>query len=167
MSATNIHTRRLKLVAKTLADVRAQVAGIAADQTTLFSPDWLAQLNDAAADLWTLGFDMVQGDADTVIGTCGFKGPPGADGIVEIAYGVASAYQGNGYATEAAEALVAYAFRSGRQVRVVRAHTISAANASARVLIKCGFQSVGEIIDPEDGLVWRWERQHDSPDSSS
>jgi hypothetical protein len=31
-------------------------------------------------------------------------------------------------------------------------------NASARVLEKSGFQKTGEIIDPEDGPVWRWER---------
>jgi RimJ/RimL family protein N-acetyltransferase len=31
-------------------------------------------------------------------------------------------------------------------------------NASARVLAKCGFRRVGEVIDPEDGLVWRWEK---------
>jgi RimJ/RimL family protein N-acetyltransferase len=27
-----------------------------------------------------------------------------------------------------------------------------------RVLAKCGFQHIGEVIDPEDGLVWRWEK---------
>jgi len=28
----------------------------------------------------------------------------------------------------------------------------------ARVLECCGFECVGEVMDPEDGLVWRWER---------
>ena len=32
------------------------------------------------------------------------------------------------------------------------------ANASTRVLTKCGFRHVGEVMDPEDGLVWRWEK---------
>ena len=31
------------------------------------------------------------------------------------------------------------------------------ANASGRVLAKCGFRRVGEVIDPDDGVVWRWE----------
>ncbi len=31
--------------------------------------------------------------------------------------------------------------------------------ASGRVLIKCGFRRIGEVIDPEDGLVWRWEKE--------
>ncbi|MGH7631966.1 MAG: hypothetical protein ACREOF_21740 [Gemmatimonadales bacterium] len=30
-------------------------------------------------------------------------------------------------------------------------------NASARVLEKLGFRRLGEVIDPEDGPVWRWE----------
>jgi len=55
---------------------------------------------------------------------------------------------------------VSFAFRHG-QVRVVRAHTLPEANASTRVLTKCGFQRIGEVIDPEDGLVWRWERNNE------
>jgi RimJ/RimL family protein N-acetyltransferase len=38
--------------------------------------------------------------------------------------------------------------------------TFSEANASARVLTKCGFRPIGEVIDPEDGPVWRWEKQN-------
>jgi RimJ/RimL family protein N-acetyltransferase len=77
--------------------------------------------------------------------------------VVEISYGVDPEHQGKGYATEAARALTAYAFSSG-MVRVVRAHTLPEPNASTRVLIKCGFHRIGEVIDPEDGLVWRWEK---------
>ena len=86
------------------------------------------------------------------------RGPPAADGVVEITYGVVPDYQGKGYATEAAQALAVWAFSSG-QVRVVRAHTFAEANASARVLTKCGFMKIGEVVDREDGLVWRWEKQ--------
>jgi hypothetical protein len=28
-----------------------------------------------------------------------------------------------------------------------------------RVLEKLGFTCVGEVVDPEDGLVWRWDLQ--------
>lgn len=96
-------------------------------------------------------------ETGTAVGTCGFKGPPVADSVVEISYGVDPEHQGKGYATEAARALTAYAFSSG-MVRVVRAHTLPEPNASTRVLIKCGFHRIGEVIDPEDGLVWRWEK---------
>lgn len=152
-----IQTKNLELVLHTPDDVRAQIEGMNADQKAQLSPDWLARVRVATAgDPWTLGFALVHRATNVVIGTCGFKGPPGADDMVEIAYGVAPDHQGNGYATEAAEALVAYAFSSGK-VRVVRAHTFLEANASTRVLAKCGFRRVGEVIDPEDGPVWRWE----------
>jgi ribosomal-protein-alanine N-acetyltransferase len=77
--------------------------------------------------------------------------------MVEIAYGVAPGYEGRGYATEVAEALVNHAFLQP-QVRLTRAHTLPERNASGRVLEKCGFQFVGPVTDPEDGLVWRWEK---------
>jgi RimJ/RimL family protein N-acetyltransferase len=157
MNAAAIETARLRLVPKTLAEVRAQIGAMSADQRAELSPDWLAQLDRATVDLWTLGFTIVDRVTDAVVGACGFKGPPGVDGIVEIAYGVSPDQQGKGYATEVTEALVAYAFR-GDQVRLVRAHTFAANDASARVLTKCGFEAVGEVTDPEDGLVWRWER---------
>jgi RimJ/RimL family protein N-acetyltransferase len=77
--------------------------------------------------------------------------------VVEIAYGVSPAEQGKGYATEAARALVSYAFSFG-EVRVVRAHTLPESTASKRVLDKCGFRHIGDVNDPEDGLVCRFER---------
>jgi ribosomal-protein-alanine N-acetyltransferase len=80
---------------------------------------------------------------------------------VEIAYGLAPAYQGRGYATEAAQELVARTFASGLVRRVI-AHTLPEQNASTRVLSRCGFARVGELIDPEDGLVWRWEKHQEA-----
>ena len=77
---------------------------------------------------------------------------------MEVAYGTNPAYRGRGYATEVAGALTAFAFASGR-VRLVRGHTRPDNKASARVLEKCGFRWVGEVTDPEDGLVCRWERE--------
>lgn len=122
------------------------------------SPTWLAQLRAAepnTADPWVHGFAVVHRASDSVIGSTGFKGPPDAEGVVEIAYGIAPAYQGRGYATEAAAALVAFAFNRA-QVKLVRAHTLPTNTASIRVLAKCGFTHTGEVVDPEDGLVWRW-----------
>ena len=56
---------------------------------------------------------------------------------------------------EAATALVDFALRAG--ARIVRAHTRPENVASVRVLAACGFKLLGEVIDPEDGLVQRWE----------
>src|SRR5688500_4829634 len=143
MSAIHVETGRLKLVPQTREGVRAQVEQMKPHERAELSPAWLALLEKSSSvDPWVHGFALVHRTDGNPIGTCGFKGPPGADGVVEIAYGVAPEHQGKGYATEAAAALVSYAFGSG-QVRVVRAHTLPQSNASARVLSKCGFRRVG------------------------
>ena len=123
------------------------------------SAAWLAQLRAAEqADPWTLGFAVVERESDAVVGTVGFKGPPDADGAVEVAYGVVPSREGRGYATEAAGAVVTFARQDGRVGRVI-AHTLPTPNASTRVLAKLGFTHVGEVVDPDDGPVWRWECQ--------
>jgi RimJ/RimL family protein N-acetyltransferase len=151
-----IETDRLKLVPKTIDDVRTQIVRMTTEERAQLSGDWLSQLDSATVDVWTLGFGIVERATGLVVGSCGFKGPPGRDGIVEIAYGVDPLYRGMGIATETAAALVTWAWADAR-VRKVRAHTYAPLNASTRVLTKCGFHSVGEVMDPEDGLVTRWE----------
>jgi len=123
------------------------------------SPQWVATLRKdakAGADPWRHGFFVVHRERRSVIGAAGFKGAPDADGCVEIAYGIVPSHEGQGYATEAAAALVRYAFEHG--ARQVRAHTLPQPNASTHVLLKNGFRNVGSVVDPEDGPVWRWER---------
>ena len=153
-----MRTKSLKLVLQTMEEARAEVEAMSPADRAHVSADWLARLGAlTSADPWTLGFSLVLRDSETVVGSAGFKGPPEADGMVEISYGVHPDHQGKGYATEAAQALTTYAFSSGK-VRLVRAHTRPEPNASTRVLAKCGFRRVGEVIDPEDGLVWRFEK---------
>jgi RimJ/RimL family protein N-acetyltransferase len=122
------------------------------------SPEYLAALRSATApDPWKFGFAIFHAIDKVVMGFCGFTGPPDADGVVEIAYGIAPSHQRRGYATEAAGALVQFASRDAR-VTAIRAHTLPETSSSTRVLEKCGFKRVGEISDPEDNPVWRWER---------
>jgi [ribosomal protein S5]-alanine N-acetyltransferase len=157
MNANSLQTPRLKLVLKTPEEVRASIETMDAADKAQLSADWLARLHATnSPDPWVHGFSIVQSNAGVTVGQCGFKGPPDTDGMVEIAYGVASDQESKGYATEAARALIAYAF-SIDQVKLVRAHTLPASNASKRVLAKCGFEYVGDINDPEDGLVCRFE----------
>jgi ribosomal-protein-alanine N-acetyltransferase len=121
------------------------------------SAEFLERLKGAAvADPWRDGFAVVHVADNTIIGQCAFVGPPGAEGMVEIAYGIAPGYQNRGHATEAARELIAYAIASGR-VHIIRAHTLPQHNASTRVLRKCGFTLMGEVTHLEDGVVWRWE----------
>lgn len=122
------------------------------------APKWLAALRSASGiDPWRHGFFVVERERRCVIGSAGFKGPPDSSGMVEIAYGTVPSSEGRGYATEAAMALVDFALGTG-EVRLVRAHTLPVANASTRVLLKCGFRHTDSVVDPEDGPVWRWER---------
>jgi RimJ/RimL family protein N-acetyltransferase len=121
------------------------------------SPAWLEKLRESQpVDVWLHGYWIVEKDSNAVIGGIGFKGPPDADGMVEIAYGIVASRQRRGYATEAAAEATAFALKQPG-VEHVRAHTLPENNASTRVLRKCGYTYVGEVVDPEDGLVWRWE----------
>ena len=160
MNTIPIQTKSLKLILRTPAEVRAQIDTLDAAALAELSPEWLALLHASdASDPWIHGFAIVDRTGEALIGTCGFKAPP-TDGVVEIAYGIDAGHQGKGFATEAAEALTTYAFASGR-VRLVRAHTQPESNASTRVLIKCGYRFAGEVVDPQDGPVWRWERTNE------
>lgn len=126
------------------------------------SPAWLERLRAATVDRdpWQFGFVVLETMTGVALGMASFKGPPDDDGVVEIAYGIAPAYRGRGYATEAAGGLVEYASRDER-VRRIRAHTLPERNASTSVLTRAGFELRGAVDDPEDGLVWRWERDAD------
>ena len=162
MSTTRIKTSNLELVLQTPEEIRALIDGMTPSEKAELSADWLAQVQSATSpDPWVHGFTLKHRTRNIVVGSCGFKGPPSADGVVEIAYGIDPDYRGNGYATEAALALLSYAF-SNSKVRIVRAHTRPEPNASTRVLAKCGFRRVGEVMDPDDGLVWRWDKDNES-----
>lgn len=157
MSTVHFETKILTLVPQTREDIFAYIEQMKPHEKAELSPTWLALVEGSGpADPWIHGFSLMHRAGGQLVGKGGFKGPPDADGVVEIAYGVNPEHEGKGYATEAAAALVSYAF-GDRQVRVVRAHTLPQSNASMRVLIKCGFRQVGEVMDPDDGLVWRWE----------
>ncbi|HEY9907597.1 MAG TPA: GNAT family N-acetyltransferase [Thermosynechococcaceae cyanobacterium] len=153
-----LETAHLRLVLQSTEEVLAQIEAMSPADQAEVSLDWIAQLRFAPSpNPWTHSFAIVLKTSDAVIGSCGYKGSPSSDQVVEIAYGVNADHQGRGYATEAAEALTRYALENS-QVRLVYAHTRPEENASTRVLTKCGFRWVGEVNDPEDGLVWRWVR---------
>jgi [ribosomal protein S5]-alanine N-acetyltransferase len=91
----------------------------------------------------------------TLLGSCGYKGDP-KNGMVEIGYEVSEPYRGWGLATEMARALIKNAFECN-EVDYVQAHTLAEVNESGSVLKKCGMQMTGEVDDPRDGKLWRWE----------
>ena len=96
------------------------------------------------------------GEGADTIGICAFKAAPDGAGEVEIAYMTFPAFERRGHATAMAAALTRIAFEAG--VPMVIAHTLPEDNGSTRALRGNGFRHAGEVIDPEDGLVWRWEK---------
>lgn len=74
------------------------------------------------------------------VGACGFKGRP-VDGVAEIGYGLVPSARGQGYAAEAATALVDLARRQG--LSRVLADTDPEDVASRRTLERAGFTQVG------------------------
>jgi [ribosomal protein S5]-alanine N-acetyltransferase len=145
----------MKLVPRTRDEVRATLLAMDAQTRAMISADWWAKFEASAfQDPWVHGFRLVLPDG-TNVGVGSFKGPP-VDGMVEIAYAVVPEHQRKGYATQASRLMVAHAFESP-EVRVVRAHTLRDGVASQGVLRKCGFQYVGDVLEPEDGLVSRFE----------
>ena len=160
----NIETTNLSLALQSPAQVRAMIDALPPSERREVSAEWLARVSASATpDPWLHGFAVMHRASETAVGNGAFKGPPDTDGVVEIEYAIAAEHRGKGYATEVARALTEFAFSTG-QVRIVRAHTRPESSPSTSVLTKCGFRKLGEVIDPEDGLVWRWERAASAAD---
>ncbi len=165
-----IETERLKLIACDPEILKAAIEGnkklsekrgvnIAENWTEFgltalqYSLDKLSQNADEAG--WCSYFPIHK-NHNTLIGSCGYKGKPDMNGTVEIGYEIAPGYRNKGFATELAKALISNALKHNN-VSVIQAHTLAEENASVKVLTKCGFQKVEEIIDPDDGLIWKWQ----------
>ncbi len=86
-------------------------------------------------------------------GDLSFKGF-GADGAVEIGYGIDEGYRRRGYATEAVAAAAAWALRQDGVTRV-EAETDPDNAASQRVLEKCGFVPTGTVGEEGPRFVKR------------
>src|SRR3974377_1891930 len=100
MDTAHVETENLRLVPRTCEEVRAQIDQMQPHERAAVSAAWLALLDSSApVDPWIHGFMMAHRARGGAGGYCGFKGPPGANGVVEIAYGVAPEPQGKGYAT--------------------------------------------------------------------
>lgn len=93
--------------------------------------------------------------AATLVGACGYFGPPTPQGLVELGYSVCPEFRNQGYATEMTEALVARA-RSHASVIQISARTQSSNLASVKVLKKTGFCEVGPGPEPKSiRFLWR------------
>jgi [ribosomal protein S5]-alanine N-acetyltransferase len=89
-----------------------------------------------------------------LIGSCGFKGNPDFDNYVEIGYEVHPQFQSRGIGTEAAKALIDFAFT--KKIGGIKAHTLREENNSVRILQKLGFTFQKEIELIGEGPLWYW-----------
>lgn len=88
-------------------------------------------------------------------GLVGFKGFPNQNGEVEIGYGIDKDYQNKGYTTEAAQAMIAWAFEEPSCRSITAQNTKKWNLASQRVLFKLGMKVYEES---EDAFSLRLDR---------
>jgi ribosomal-protein-alanine N-acetyltransferase len=159
-------TERLELIAATPEATRAALDGSSALEAALgaripasWPPEYLdpdafeftlARLAEGPEQAkWWLHFFVLRetGAGRTLIGSGGYKGPPSADGMVEVGYGIVSDYRRRGFASEAVRGLLTQAFGVA-SVRHVIAETLPELAGSIGVLEKCGFHLTGEGSEP-------------------
>ncbi|HEX5137501.1 MAG TPA: GNAT family N-acetyltransferase [Planctomycetota bacterium] len=99
---------------------------------------WMAK--EPADEGWGAWY-VTRRDDPMLVGTVGLKGRP-HDGTAEIGYTFVAEARGNGFATEAAAALVAWAF-GHPEVRRVCAQTLPDHVPSLRVMQRLGFTYAG------------------------
>lgn len=170
MSIMIIETNNLKLIPCDLDSLKCAINGDdklkklltikVADKWTEFGIEPLKySLSRLSSDVeemgWLTYFPILKQD-NKLIGSCGYKGKPDANGSVEIGYEIAKEFRNKGFASEMAEGLITNAFADGR-IKNITAHTLREENASTKILTKYGFIKVAEINDPEDGPIWKWE----------
>lgn len=83
----------------------------------------------------------------TVVGECGWFGPPDAHGQVRIGYGLARSARGRGAGTEAVRQLLCWIADQG--AASVRAEVLPGNDPSLRLLARLGF----EVVGAQDGHV--------------
>jgi RimJ/RimL family protein N-acetyltransferase len=113
---------------------------------------------DPASQKWLVRA-LVLRDDGTMVGHAGFHGPPGTTGLnpdkAELGYTVFPAFQGRGYATEAAVALMDWAHGEGIDRFVA---SVGPSNEPSLAIVhKLGFVQTGEHWDEEDGLEHVYE----------
>ncbi len=113
-------------------------------------PFFIAQL-EKDSTVWD-GIIVHKHDA-AIIGGMGFLGGPDASGAIEMGYNIIPEYRKQGYATEMASALVAWACEQP-EIKTVTATCRDDNLASIRVLEKVGMSQLAY-----EGQMLKWERR--------
>jgi len=138
MKELEIKTKRMTLRPMSDGEIEALMERIDSDDLRAAYGEMLdACKRDPENRVWYAPWKMVLADSQESVGDLCFKGPV-KNHSVEIGYGVLSEHEGNGYASEALQAMTQWAF-SQKDVVFVEAETAPDNKASQRVLEKCGF----------------------------
>lgn len=148
-----IQTKRLRLHLLSVEEARALLKGQAqpdlpwlADypiEGSLIAAEAYVRAIDSGQQLGPYGmYQIVVCDQGVVVGDIGFHGPPDPVHSVTVGYGLAPSARGQGYATEALRALIAWAMAQP-EVRRVEADAVHANLASQRVMERAGMRYVG------------------------
>ena len=145
-----IATERLCLRQLELEEARALLQGRADParpwaagypiQGTLVAVEAFVRAVDNGADPGAYGvYQLVRSSDAMVVGDIGFHGPPSRGRSVTVGYGLAPGARGQGYATEALRAVVAWALAQP-EVTSVEADTTHANLPSQRVMERAGMR---------------------------
>jgi RimJ/RimL family protein N-acetyltransferase len=166
-------TQRLELVPMTVAALDAMIDGdsqrLAHETGARFPEPVVApplmedalpyirdRVREAPADLAWWAWLIVSSGTREAIGSAGFTGRPDGDGVVVLGYAIYPTRQKQGYATEASQALTAWALEQPG-VRAVRATIPPDHTPSLRVAEKLGMRVVGTDRDDEVGEILVFE----------
>lgn len=133
-----IRTRRLQIQPMSDLEIEERIAESDTDESRAAYGEMLAGCRrDPDNRVWYAPWKMTLKGDPAYIGDLGFKGPS-HEHAVEIGYGILAEQEGNGYTTEAVQAMTQWAFGHANVV-FIEAETAPDNEASRRVLAKCGF----------------------------
>lgn len=139
---TEIKTKRMILRPMSDAEIKALMERTDSEEFRAAYGEMLSGCKgDPENRVWYAPWAMTLKDTQKYVGDLGFKGPVKKH-AVEIGYGVLPEYEGQGYTTEAVQAMTQWAFQQ-KDVVFVEAETEPENKASQRVLEKCGFAPDG------------------------
>ena len=138
MKKIEVKTKRMMLCPMSDGEIEALMERIDSDELRTAYGEMLDGCKRYPENrIWYVPWKMTLKDSQKSVGDLCFKGSV-KNHSVEIGYGVQPEYEGNGYTTEALQAMTQWAF-SQKDVAFVEAETAPNNKASQRVLEKCGF----------------------------
>lgn len=141
MNMLEIKTKRLRLYPLSDSEIEKLIANCADEELAFAYSQMLDSCKkNPTLRQWYAPWTMETKDG-THVGELGFRGPA-LDGSVEIGYGINKEFEGQGYTTEAATALIEWVF-DNEDVLFVEAEADENNSASIHILEKIGFKKYG------------------------